>query len=1033
MIEKIRKISRGHIDTEFPVVSIEPLSFEEMVSYGDVSKSEFHINCENRLFVRGFVYSSNPKVTLNTNEFSGVFNHIGFNVDASRLDDGEIIRGNFYIVSNGGEYVIPYSFTVVSTTSEGNRLITLNDFYSLYKTNNEKACELFNSTEFIYMPFMLDPSVRAVYDGLQSSSIKEKSISEFFIAFGLSKRPIMHSFEESVSVSEASKPPVNRISSIQRRALRYETTFDHAKIRFETNDVLRKAALQEMRETYNSLLNIGFPIKGLELHEAEIKYYENYNRSAHFPVDHFSSLTSLRRCFERGCRSPYLYLEACKAYRYSADLIKGFNEFTINALNFGSKYTFLSNEIAEIVGRHAQISNDISSVLLYTMKRMYKNYSSYDLLAGIVSTLIKKDDKSADAFTWYLKGVKEDVKISKLYDYLIESMPDDYLLPLPDEVYMYYSYKEPSGEESKKKFYYNVISNYDESSDIYQSFSSNIRRFVTNEVYVGNIDEKLAKIYNLFLHVDMVDEKTAEHLPEILMMHKVESPSKLYKKLIVLYEELEGEQVADISSGEVLLPIYTDNYHLLAEDIDGVRYYDEKLTAIKLITNKDNLFYACARWAPSMPSYRIKEANRLIEIENLSSDELQELRRLAVTSGIHPLFKTKINYSIINHYSFTNNDQNSAAILECSSDKFLSDSDRAKLTTVFIRVGLYDDAINLIRRNGYRKIEPNELSKVVSYYISQNSSEFDESVLDQAFYLFKKSYTNNYMLEYLCKYYNGLSKDMYDIMQKSASEMVPLSDMPERLLSQMIFTNSCDHLDDVFKCYASGGSVDKNMLNAYYVIKCTRYFVHGEDFDNELFNAVKGVLINQIISGNAPTIIQIAVSKYYSELEDLSEEDRNVCDIIVKSMLHKGIVFPHFKKLSKWTYIPEELQDKTIFTYTANDGDSVTLILVPEDDDEEPVYLEMNYVCCGIFVRPVLLFEGEHQSYQVRVSRDGKSQIVREGELKADILLDNNKRIFVRLNKLLEESDNPSDESFIDDMSEYAFDKALVNLLFNID
>ena len=92
---------------------------------------------------------------------------ISYDVDARHLEEGESINGAFFLVSNGGEYTIPYRFTVqVAAASRYGQLKTVEQFAQMVQAEPDTALRLFDSDEFARLPFLQDLPARAMYDGL---------------------------------------------------------------------------------------------------------------------------------------------------------------------------------------------------------------------------------------------------------------------------------------------------------------------------------------------------------------------------------------------------------------------------------------------------------------------------------------------------------------------------------------------------------------------------------------------------------------------------------------------------------------------------------------------------------------------------------------------------------------------------------------------------------------------------------------------------------------------------------------------------
>ena len=79
---------------------------------GRVRAGRISVQSGNDLYIKGLVYSGNERVKLESEAFGGLRNHIIYNIDTRYLEDGDTVKGSFYLVTNGGEKEIPYSLRI---------------------------------------------------------------------------------------------------------------------------------------------------------------------------------------------------------------------------------------------------------------------------------------------------------------------------------------------------------------------------------------------------------------------------------------------------------------------------------------------------------------------------------------------------------------------------------------------------------------------------------------------------------------------------------------------------------------------------------------------------------------------------------------------------------------------------------------------------------------------------------------------------------------------------------------------------------
>ena len=196
MRERINRLAKGIIETEEPVLTMEPSVIDEEIRAGEKGRRELLVMSGNGIHAKGLVYSSNPKVKVLTSSFGGTRSHIGYEVDGRYLEYKDVIEGSFYLVTNGGEKEVPYSFHV-HTGNSGKILSQLKeakDFSALARRDYDLALRLFEFRDFTEAPFMQDIHIRAVYDGLHGQGNRFGQLEQFFIALGI-KEPVRISVE----------------------------------------------------------------------------------------------------------------------------------------------------------------------------------------------------------------------------------------------------------------------------------------------------------------------------------------------------------------------------------------------------------------------------------------------------------------------------------------------------------------------------------------------------------------------------------------------------------------------------------------------------------------------------------------------------------------------------------------------------------------------------------------------------------------------------------------------------------------------
>lgn len=158
----------------------------------------FEIEDENGAVVEGYVYSSSIRMSVINENFEGTNALIKYKFSSFGMVQGEALRGEFIIVSNAGEYIIPYSVMIGVTSIESSlgEIKNLFHFTNLAKTNWDEAVDVFNRPEFVDILKGNDAEFLSLYKGLTGRGNKNYNLEEFLIGIN-KKQPIEYSLDKN--------------------------------------------------------------------------------------------------------------------------------------------------------------------------------------------------------------------------------------------------------------------------------------------------------------------------------------------------------------------------------------------------------------------------------------------------------------------------------------------------------------------------------------------------------------------------------------------------------------------------------------------------------------------------------------------------------------------------------------------------------------------------------------------------------------------------------------------------------------------
>lgn len=184
MQEVVEQILTNEYDYEKGTLDFSCAKVEIDIAQGEVAEGCFMIYAPEGKYTKGVISSTDPRMECLTTEFVGNEAEIQFCFYGNQMEEGEVLRGEFNVISNRGEYYLPYVVTVaysVPETSVG-PVKNLFHFANLAKSNWQEAVKLFYSDAFAKVVKNGDEQVYLTYLGLSAKPGNEQCVEEFLIA-----------------------------------------------------------------------------------------------------------------------------------------------------------------------------------------------------------------------------------------------------------------------------------------------------------------------------------------------------------------------------------------------------------------------------------------------------------------------------------------------------------------------------------------------------------------------------------------------------------------------------------------------------------------------------------------------------------------------------------------------------------------------------------------------------------------------------------------------------------------------------------
>lgn len=186
MKRKIEQLINGKFDYETPPLILSQTSIEVQVVPGESFQGELYLGTEKDWKLKGYVNSSNRRFVPSVEQFSGTAVQISYGIDTSGMEYGQICQGVLTLITNVGEYEIPFTIKAQKEqvrTSAG-EVVDINAFLKLAKNNYREAFRLFTKPGFHALTEN-DEKLQALYKGMSQNPVTYQHLEEFLIGAGL--------------------------------------------------------------------------------------------------------------------------------------------------------------------------------------------------------------------------------------------------------------------------------------------------------------------------------------------------------------------------------------------------------------------------------------------------------------------------------------------------------------------------------------------------------------------------------------------------------------------------------------------------------------------------------------------------------------------------------------------------------------------------------------------------------------------------------------------------------------------------------
>ena len=219
----VEQLMRGQFQYEDRTLDFSIPRLELNLGNGENAEGFFTIYGPKGRSVEGQISSTDLRMQVLTTSFSGSQYDVAYRFDSMGLSGGDVVQGNFRIISNQGEYLLPFEVTISVThiTSSYGDVKNLFHFANLAKTNWDEAVSLFYSPEFSDIFVGNDKQYESIYRGLLCNDGSELGVEEFLLAINKKNAIEYIPDQMSIHIDAPGKESSDHILTLNRNGWGY--------------------------------------------------------------------------------------------------------------------------------------------------------------------------------------------------------------------------------------------------------------------------------------------------------------------------------------------------------------------------------------------------------------------------------------------------------------------------------------------------------------------------------------------------------------------------------------------------------------------------------------------------------------------------------------------------------------------------------------------------------------------------------------------------------------------------------------------
>ena len=371
-------------------------------------------------------------------------------------------------------------------------------------------------------------------------------------------------------------------------------------------------------------------------------------------------LFMMEELYEKGCTSPLLYIEAWKMISEDVSLLHRLTPFWMQVFCYAGKHDLLTEELVMRMAYLSGYEKRFYGSLYQALAAGYEKFSSDDVLEAVCKYIMKGEPRRPVYFKWFSLAVSRGLRITRLFEYYVETMDITYRRQLPKPLLMYFTYNDNSLGDARKAYVYaSVIAFKEKDPKTYENYKDNLERFAYRKLREGQMDENYAILYQEFLF-DPVSAEDGEAIAPKMFTYRLYCDDSKIRQVIVRHSQFAEEEIYPCNKGIAYPRIYTDDAVILFQDDKQRRYVSTIPYNLTKLTDE-------SKAVPELLELGVRERGLLLyycESTTLNADNLEYFQSLAELEDCTEEYRNSVRKQILDYYAANVQDQKLDKYLE---------------------------------------------------------------------------------------------------------------------------------------------------------------------------------------------------------------------------------------------------------------------------------------------------------------------------------------------------------------------------------